>query len=99
MVTHTPGPWEAVTGGLDALVRCPDGRTFNIGDAIYHGQESKANANLIAAAPDLLGALEDMVKATDNWNAAVQDIIGRQPHTGIDLENARVAIAKARGES
>lgn len=87
-MSHTPGPWEPVTGGMDALVRCPDGRTFNIGDAIYHGQESKANANLIAAAPDLLVALEECLEGSGyGWISTAVE------------ERARAAIAKARGES
>jgi hypothetical protein len=58
-VTHTPGPWT-VRIGQDALVTCPDGRSFDIGDAIYH-PDNIANARLIAAAPDLLAALKDVL--------------------------------------
>lgn len=58
-----------------------------------------ARVRKFLAVDALLAALEDMVRATDSWNAAVQDIIGRQPHTGIALENARVAIKKAKGEA
>lgn len=56
--THTPGPWT-VEIGMDALVRCPDGRTFNAGDAIYH-DDNKANARLIAVAPEFLSALREI---------------------------------------
>ena len=56
-MTHTPGPWKAITGGADAKVVCPDGRSFLIGDIIYH-DENKSNARLIAAAPELLEALK-----------------------------------------
>lgn len=112
-MSHTPGPWK--NDGVDVFRSdegpvwvIEDEAETNICLAFVFASgvnlqvsedEAAANANLIAAAPDLLVALKDMVKATDNWNASVQDIIGRQPHTGIDLENARAAIAKARGES
>ena len=56
-MTHTPGPWVAITKGMDAKVECPDGRSFLIGDIIYH-EDNKANARLIAAAPELLDALK-----------------------------------------
>ena len=55
---HTLGPWKAITKGMDAKVECPDGRSFLIGDIIYH-EENKANARLIAAAPELLEALKE----------------------------------------
>jgi hypothetical protein len=44
-----------------------------------------ADARLIAAAPDLLRELEEMVAAAD-------------PAEGWNLDSARAAIAKARGE-
>lgn len=56
-------------------------------------KESIANAHLIAAAPDLLEALENMVclARLQSWDRA---ITGRQ----ILLEAAQIAIAKATGE-
>lgn len=53
--------------------------------------EDKANANLIAAAPDLLAALEEMLKPLPRLNpgAAVRS---RE-------KAARAAIEKARGQS
>ena len=50
-----------------------------------------ANANLIAAAPDLLKALEDCVAVMDRELAGLKAI---QP----ELSSARAAIAKATGE-
>lgn len=66
--------------------------------AIYDKRPAMANAYLYAAAPELYEALEKMVKATKNWNTAIKEIIGRQPETIIDLETAKAALAKARGE-
>lgn len=40
----------------------------------------------------LRAALERMVESTEQWNEAVEKIIGRQPGTGIDLAHARVVL-------
>ena len=50
-------------------------------------------------AAELLEALEALVRANEEWNAAVEKVIGRPP-TWTDgyLDAARAAIAKAKGE-
>jgi hypothetical protein len=69
MNAHTPGPWSILAGFIDA--RRPDGglreenstindegqREFNSVACVF-GPQQDANARLIAAAPDLLAALE-----------------------------------------
>ena len=62
MNSHTPGPWE-VTGENGYLNQCGIGRRtahgFDpIAAAYGAGNELEANARLIAAAPDMLAALE-----------------------------------------
>lgn len=57
---------------------------------ISHDEEF-ANARLIAAAPELLEALEDCVAVMDRELAGLKAI---QP----ELSSARAAIAKATGE-
>ena len=59
---HTPGPWEvhgnnivATKGNVDVAVICYSGEHFT--------GEDKANARLIAAAPELLEALRNVVGA------------------------------------
>lgn len=73
---HTPGPWKAfgtavyfpgIRGGFD-LRSCPN---------------PEANARLIAAAPDLLDALKEVVRISDRKHDA--------------WDAARAAIAKATG--
>ena len=83
---HTPGPWhtrvyhgEAVRDGVAVygdgitVVRDIWGRTL---------EQSAANAALIAAAPDMLAALEWVAHTSDDCNSR---------------DAARAAIAKATG--
>ena len=94
MSTHSPGPWEAVD-------KRPDGFTgysiFQGGQFIAHvGDTDRAtpvedNARLIAAAPELLEALEDLV-------SLCEAVLPRTEHiTDAELFDARSAIAKATG--
>ncbi len=63
--------------------------------------EGEANAHLIAAAPDLLEALADMLRQFDD--ASITDDIRTQHGISATviktLQSARAALAKARGES
>ena len=88
-VQHTPGPWLALdyTG--------TDEPAWHVVPGDFHGTiatldpEQSANARLIAAAPDLLAALEALVANLDEG-----DFIST---TRIDA--ARAALSKARGQS
>ena len=53
----------------------------------FNLKAAKANANLISAAPDMLEALEEVARWTDD-----EDWIG------YDLDQIKAAIAKAKGE-
>lgn len=91
--THTPGPWAIeegdrethIVGGEAILAYCPDWPCAP--------QEQEANARLIAAAPDLLEALEKIVAVADStpFNP-VGFVIGHI------VNDARAAITKARGK-
>lgn len=96
---HTPGPWHCdgiseYTGEM--LVRAENGDTVT--RVCCYGPQSEtpfsqaANARLIAAAPELLAALQVMVRDY----AAVHDIgdVEMQPA----IYQARAAIATATGE-
>ena len=90
---HTPGPWF-ITGGA---TRCIEAR---IGDGLIqevaacgptmadkgYGPQQEANARLIAAAPDLLEALQGLLNALPSAT------------THPAVKSARAAIAKATGE-
>ena len=92
---HTPGPW-CLSDESPMIIE--DECKVIVGSAstypnsgYFPGQkEAEANARLIAAAPELLEALE---KALDD-SACDGDQCGTEWH-----ELARAAIAKAKGES
>jgi hypothetical protein len=89
MSTHTPGPWKF------ALFEHAPNEAFvqwRAGYAEVHGSRAgrEANARLIAAAPDLLAALQALVDLDDGDSPALW------AHSG-DFERARAAIAKATG--
>lgn len=64
-MSHTPGPWEVYACHFDQFIRtnvyfelrCKEGAA-RVARAEGMTSESKANAHLMAAAPDLLAALE-----------------------------------------
>ena len=41
-----------------------------------------------------IAALRRMVESTEQWNSAVEKIIGKFPQTGIDLQEAKTALAE-----
>ena len=78
-IEHTPGPWEI--GPLHRSVRPPIARVLSgngpVNDgyaicAVYGDSQRPANARLIAAAPDLLTALDAAVR----WIASLHDWSG-----------------------
>lgn len=98
MSAHTPGPWfvsergfsrrnpaptvYAVDTDLRYIAYCND--FLNFGEPT----DNLANARLIAAAPELLAALEQAV-------TSMQD--SGYPNTHVVVRSARAAIAKAIG--
>lgn len=100
MSKHTPGPWTTkfrrhVNFEENSHIHLlTDKEGFNIGllsswvNDPETKLEAKANALLIAAAPDLLEALEELLLAWDEC---------QNPRDGV-AEHARSAIARAKGE-
>lgn len=92
---HTPGPWnfydDSNDGKTNRIEIVAIGKTVA---RIYHSvpEEDLPNARLIAAAPDLLEALQDIVKSLVD-----QDDEGMIEHAQ-QMIIARAAIAKATGE-
>jgi hypothetical protein len=88
MKKHTPGPWRIVTSWYDYMVEGPNGEEIIWQDGAYDTPTiSKADAYLMAAAPDLLEALRSITDAADEKRV-----------TEKHYEIARAAIAKATGE-
>lgn len=97
MSAHTPGPWKAhfgeayyVTGpdlGRVAMMMNLKG-PHGLGGR-RSGQESAANCRLIAAAPQLLAALEMAVRQNEH------DML----MTGEELRQCWAAIKAAKGEA
>ena len=101
--THTPGPWGTIITEEGFTIYHED--SVGNGDhimAIPGDPESQANARLIAAAPDLLATVRDLV-ATLEKLCKEPDITVRQACVqaqnlgGTSLYAARAAIAKAEG--
>lgn len=84
--THTPGPWAANISELEASSSLVSVRTEN-GGYLICSDAGYQNARLIAAAPDLLRRLCDLVEGLDGMN-----LPGSMPAR---LEKARAAIIKA----
>ena len=103
MSKHTPGPWVHDTRGYrHADVKAADGRNIACTWGVNNQPKTKdaceaqkqiarANARLIAAAPELLEALKAIVKSL-----ADQDDEGMIEHAQ-QMIDARAAIAKATG--
>lgn len=115
MSGYTKGPWEyewstspyysdgeVISGDKKIAIVCGS----NYGewrDADDCGEaEFQANAALIAAAPDLLEALEQLFRIGDVYPSAIEHDAYGEEGGKMDLEQwtdlAKAAIAKARGE-
>lgn len=99
-MTHTPGPWtvdwDYDEGWNHHIESSPGNRIcFMAHDGADHQKQFDANARLIAAAPDMLAALKDLLAIIDaqRWG---RPWAGR-PHAEADA--ALAAIAKAEGRS
>lgn len=98
MSTHTPGNWVAVGAWVEhdddnvADICSCDQETLGQGHHNRDYDEMCANARLIAAAPDLLYALEDLLAAV-----AAHDGPKSIDELGI-IGRAMRAVKKAKGE-
>lgn len=91
---HTPGPWKFGHLGTEAFWIGPDYNQTPVAhvdhDMEYARDNSRANARLIAAAPELLEALENLANAASATPGFASPMF---------LKDARAAIAKARGSA
>ena len=108
MGKHTEGPWTPIEKGHRTPgcgehphIVAADGTVVMDGEW-YSSVPNPDNARLFAAAPDLLDALEGYMDAVQLMNSAMKD--GGNVHGAISNligceDNARQAIARARGEA
>lgn len=101
MSQHTPGPWRV--GPYPGHVESMDGRLVagcmgrqSAKDSDDTNAVNEANARLIAAAPELLEALEDVMERFGT-QLRLQGY-GREFKEEM-LDKARAAIAQAKGEA
>ena len=91
-MSHTPGPWKATLRELRHSVHGPEGQY--IADLMWRGNDKKeeqsADANLIAAAPELLDALQRVER---HFRILPTD----QDAPGSIFAQMTAAIAKATG--
>jgi hypothetical protein len=99
----TPGPWSAVHGVLlpddeghtRSFIRPIKGEGYQIAQTV--GPNGEANARLIAAAPDMLAALEQIAQG---GNTVTSDLpYGRGKSRDEMASIARAALALAKGEA
>lgn len=88
---HTPGPWHVYKGRGLYVDSSTAGLVCKVAE--NRSAEKEANAHLIAAAPELLAALEHMV-AVSNWATTIQS----EEQYDAMIASAEAAIRKAKGE-
>ncbi len=91
---HTPGPWH-VGMKPGPLVYGPQGEQIvNMTEPMLFDEENAENARLIAAAPDLLAALQAVIEQRNNPRRDSDDEHAYQNA----FKLAFTAIAKAQGD-
>jgi hypothetical protein len=114
MAAHTPGPWLARKEvGSHRLVLMPNDRIEIVGGehrgliaAMYAEnwmgapRQDEANARLIAAAPELLAALDpDTLEAIADEIDCLEHSGARAARLRVLAKQQRTVLAKARGET
>ena len=96
MSNYTAGPWQLQNSeGLLSVqvVKQPDKCICTVYKLFFEDAEALANARLIAAAPELLEALEELVDQCIHAQGSMDYNYGE-----FDLIKAEQALASAKGE-
>lgn len=102
MMKHTPGPWKCDKSPVcgEWFVRSDGklepGRGYQYICSLP-GDMFRANAHLIAAAPDLLEAVEDVLEQLEKWDGTLTAYDGHIDFTDL-IAGCKTLIAKAKGE-
>lgn len=98
----TKGPWRVEQGHYPSFIDVKSDGALNLSMCWYatdlteaQGEETRANANLISAAPDMYQALESILYAF--W-LACEDLPDEFEKRN-EVKDARSALSKARGEA
>lgn len=113
MSDYTPGPWRTNKGYTDNLLyrgtvahlgETPEGEWVAVivedDERAWHTSDAdvmRANANLIAAAPDLLEAAKEARRLLIDALRDVVDVPGWNPESHFDVRMLTEIIAKAEG--
>ncbi len=104
MAKHTPGPWtaeEATSNSIDIVSEEVEIATIISDEDFPEDCEERANARLIAAAPELLDALRDLADRAEggvDYGLCHRGICSRSECAQCRrVDAARAAIAKAEG--
>lgn len=96
---HTPGPWTVLEGDSVVHILDTSGRRLAVTDTKRywerHDATDIANARLIAAAPDLLAALEGDI----DWLDALSQMSIERDMVMVRIRAHRELIAKALGRT
>jgi len=96
--TPTPGPWHAIGLEINADAR-GDGDTIATCAGRASG-DGYANANIIAAAPAMLAALQELIAVYDLDAARTRPVMTCDtPLSRAAIDAARAAIAAAEGSA
>lgn len=104
MSKHTPGPWRFGKNSDDVVADQPAGHSEESDHVAYYGGHLVAesicshNRSLIAAAPELLEALEELLEEAQEARGVPMTTARSTTWTQI-LHRLRAAVSKARGES
>lgn len=101
-MNHTPGPWKWSTRIAEwTMLEGPNGEIITWADITCPGEtskeETKANAQLIAATPGLLEELEELATRAERCRNILQARDGGNWGM-LDTSTARMEIAKATGK-
>ena len=100
MSTHTPGPWKDgslhFSSGWRCVVNLPGGRSIDVADPRNRptDDEDKANAALIAAAPDTL-AERDTLKARVAVLERALEEISKMPDSDYQDDRTHQCVARS----
>jgi hypothetical protein len=104
MSKHTPGPWVWRGTPGESVLRSAHGDVFDFDSyehlwpGIYDPATDAANMRLIAAAPELLAALENARDSIESWGAYASEYFQCKHDLAGELAAIDAAIAKATGE-